>query len=58
MYDLLLPSTDAGVAAQVAGAAAFYAIALVAARRSPEVLRFVVGLAVITAAFFALRTIH
>lgn len=58
MSDLLLPRTDAGVAAQVVAAAAVYLIALVAARRSPEVRRLIVGLATLTAAFFGVRTLH
>jgi hypothetical protein len=56
--DLLLPRTDAGVAAQVVAAAAIYLGAFVAARRLPELRQLVVGLATITAAFFALRTLH
>ena len=58
MSDLLLPRTDAGVAAQVVAAAAVYLIALVATRRAPDFRRFIVGLATLTAAFFALRTLH
>jgi hypothetical protein len=56
--DLLLPRTDAGVAAQVIGAAAVYLIALVVVRRSPGLRRFIMGLATLTAAFYALRTLH
>lgn len=58
MSDLLLPRTDAGVAAQMVVAAVVYLIALVAARRSPELRRLIVGLATLTAAFFGLRTLH
>ncbi|MGH8991225.1 MAG: hypothetical protein ACRDZ7_06840 [Acidimicrobiia bacterium] len=39
-------------------AAGVYLIALVAARRSPELRRLIVGLATVTAAFFAVRTLH
>jgi hypothetical protein len=56
--DLLLPHTDAGVAAQVVAAAVVYLLVFAAARRSPELRRFIVGLATLTAAFFALRTVH
>ena len=58
MSDLLLPRTDAGVAVQVAAAAAVYLGALVATRHSPEFRRFIIGLATMTAAFFGLRTLH
>lgn len=58
MSDLLLPRTDAGVAAQVVAAAVVYLIAFAAVRRSPELRRFIVGMATFTAAFFALRTVH
>ena len=58
MNDLLLPRTDAGVAIQVVTAATVYLGALLATRRSPEVRQLTIGLATITAAFFALRTLH
>lgn len=58
MSELLLPRTDAGVALQVAVAAAVYLIALLVTWRSPEFRQVVVGLATLTAAFFALRTLH
>ena len=58
MSDLLLPRTDAGVVAQVVAAAAVYLIALLTARRSPELRQLIIGLATLTAAFFALRTLH
>lgn len=58
MSDLLLPRTDAGVAVQVAAAAAVYLGALLATRRSPEFRQLIIGLATMTAAFFALRTLH
>lgn len=48
--ELLLPRTDAGVALQGALAAVAFAGALLAVRRSPELRRFVVGLATMAAA--------
>lgn len=56
--ELLLPRTDAGVALQGALAAVAFAGALLAVRRSPELRRFVVGLATMAAAFFGLRAMH
>lgn len=58
MIDLLLPRTDAGALAQAVGAAVLFAAAAVAVRRNRELLVFVAGLASITAAWFALRTVH
>lgn len=56
--ELLLPRTDAGVALQGALAAVAFAGALLVVRRSPELRRFVVGLATMAAAFFGLRAMH
>lgn len=58
MVEILLPRTDAGVLAQAAGAVVMFAGAGFAVRRQRDLLVFVVGLAVITAAWFALRTVH
>ena len=58
MIDLLLPRTDAGALAQAVGAAVLFAAAAIAVRRNRELLVFVAGLASITAAWFALRTVH
>jgi hypothetical protein len=58
MTDLLLPRTDAGVAAQTIVAAAVFTVVLVAVRRHAEARIFVAGLAVMTSAWFALRTVH
>jgi len=58
MTDLLLPRTDAGAAFQVASAAVVYGPLLWATRRNREVQTFVFGLAVLTFAWFALRTLH
>lgn len=58
MTDLLLPRTDAGALAQAIGAGVLYATAAVGVRRNRDLLVFVAGLASITAAWFALRTLH
>ena len=58
MVELLLPRTDAGVLAQTVTAALVYTGALVAVRRNRDLLWFVGGLATLTFAWFALRTIH
>lgn len=58
MIELLLPRTDAGALAQAAGAAAVYGAAAIVVRRNRELLTLVAGLAMITFAFFALRTLH
>lgn len=56
--DLLLPSTDAGVYAQVALVAVGYLVALWFVRRNRELVVFVSGLAVFLAGLMALRTVH
>lgn len=58
MTEFLLPRTDGGALAQAIGAAVFYGASAAAVRRNRDLLLFVTGLAVITAAFFALRTVH
>jgi hypothetical protein len=58
MVELLLPRTDAGVLVQVVVAVVFYAALGIAVRRNRDLLVFVSGLATITAAWFALRTVH
>lgn len=58
MIELLLPRTDAGVAVQAVVAAVGFVVALVAVRRQPELRTFVLGVGTITAAWFALRTVH
>lgn len=58
MIDLLLPRTDAGALAQTVGAVVVYCALAVAVRRNRDLLWFVAGLATITAAWFALRTVH
>lgn len=58
MVDFLLPRTDAGVLAQVIGAVVLFAGLAIAVRRNRDLLVFVAGLTTITAAWFALRTVH
>jgi hypothetical protein len=58
LIDLLLPRTDAGVAAQVIGAVVVFVVAGVLVRRSRDLLWFVGGLASVTFAWFAVRTLH
>ena len=58
MMDKLLPATDGGVAVQTVLAALILSAALVSVRRNREMRLLVIGLMTITAAFFALRTLH
>ena len=58
MRDLLLPTTDGGALAQAVLAVPLYVAALIAVRRSRDLVWFVAGLAVLTFAWFALRTVH
>ena len=59
LLDIALPRTDAGVAAQWIAIAVIWPVALVAVRnRSRDIKLFVVGLAVLNVALFALRTVH
>ena len=58
LVDLALPRTDAGAFTQAAVAAAVFGVALWRARHNRDVLTFVAGLATITFAWFALRTLH
>ncbi len=58
LFDLALPRTDAGALAQAAVAALLFGIGLWRARHNRDVLTFVAGLATITVAWFALRTLH
>ncbi|MCL1600235.1 MAG: hypothetical protein M3112_01705 [Actinomycetia bacterium] len=58
MLDVLLPTTDAGVAAQFA---LLLVVALTAgwfARHNKDVLRLVVGLTLLLAGLMAVRAIH
>lgn len=58
MVELLLPRTDAGALAQAAVAVVVFVVAGFVLRRQRELLVFVAGLAMITGAWFALRTVH
>lgn len=58
MIELLLPRTDAGVLAQLIVAVVVFGALAVAVRRNRDLLVFVGGLATVTAAWFALRTVH
>ena len=44
--------------AQAVAAAVFYSVALIAVRRNRDLIWFVAGLASLTFAWFALRTVH
>jgi hypothetical protein len=57
VVELLLPRTDAGALAQAVAAAVATAGALIALRRNRD-LWFVGGLATLTFAWCALRTLH
>jgi hypothetical protein len=54
----LLPTTDAGARTQVIVAALVFGATIIAFRRRPELRTFVIGLATLTAAWFALRAVH
>jgi hypothetical protein len=58
VVELLLPRTDAGALAQAVAAAIVTTGALIAVRRNRDLLWFVSGLATLTFAWFALRTLH
>lgn len=58
VVELLLPRTDAGALAQAVAAAVATAGVLIAVRRNRDLLWFVGGLATLTFAWFALRTLH
>lgn len=58
MIEILLPRTDAGALAQAVTAGVVFTGALVAVRRNRDLLWFVGGLATLTFAWFALRTVH
>jgi hypothetical protein len=56
--EILLPRTDAGVAAQVVLVAIVGVVAFVLARRNREIRTFVLGCVIFTYAFFGLRAVH
>jgi len=58
LVDLTLPRTDAGAFVQVAIAVLIFGIALWRVRHNRDTRTFVAGLAMVTFAWFALRTLH
>ncbi len=56
--ELLLPRTDQGVLAQLAVAIVVLTGAVFVFRRDPDVRLLVIGIAVMTSAWFALRALH
>ena len=58
LVDLALPRTDAGAFVQAAIAVPIFGIALWRVRHDRDIRTFVVGLATLTFAWFALRTLH
>ena len=57
--DLLLPETDRGATIQIVVAAVFWSLVIAWSRRwRSEYRLFVIGLAVITFAWFGARAIH
>ncbi len=58
LLDLALPRTDAGAFVQAAIAVLIFGIALWHVRHDRDIRTFVVGLATLTFAWFALRTLH
>ena len=58
LVDLALPRTDAGAFVQAAITALVFGIVLWRVRHNRDTRTFVVGLATIAFAWFALRTLH
>ena len=58
LVDLALPRTDAGAFLQAAIAVPIFGIALWRVRHNRDIRSFVAGLATLTFAWFALRTLH
>lgn len=58
LVELALPRTDAGVLAQASVASVFFGFAVWRSRHNPDLRIFVAGLATLTFAWFALRTLH
>lgn len=58
MLDLLLPRTDAGVAAQAVVAVVIFAVLGYASRNNRDYRILVIGLAMMTVAFFGVRMVH
>lgn len=58
LVDLALPRTDAAVLVQVVVALLVFGLALWKVRHDRDLRTFVAGLATLTLALFALRTLH
>lgn len=58
LVELALPRTDAGVLAQAGVASVIFGFAVWRARHNPDLRTFLAGLATLTFAWFALRTLH
>jgi len=58
MKELLLPRSDAGVLVQTVVAVIVLGLALVLVRRDRELRLLMIGLAVLTTAWFAVRSVH
>ena len=58
LVDLALPRTDAGAFVQAAIAVPIFGIAIWRVRHHRDIRTFVVGVATLTFAWFALRTLH
>lgn len=58
LVELALPRTDAGAFAQVVLAVPIFSLALWRVRHNPDLRTFVAGLAMLTFAWFAVRTLH
>ncbi len=58
MLDFLLPTTDAGVAAQFAVWASVSVGGLIATRRNKDVRLLIVGLSILTLGLLSVRAIH
>ncbi len=58
LLDLALPRTDAGAFAQAALAVPIFGLAIWRVRHNRDIRTFVVGVATLTFAWFALRALH
>lgn len=58
LVDILMPRTDHGVLAEAFAALAFFGALAVRVRHDRDALTFVLGLATVTVAWFAVRAVH
>lgn len=58
MIELLLPRTDEGALVQAVVLAVVVVLVLFGVRRDREIRLLVIGIAVVTAAFMAVRALH